>query len=160
MHAYTCRCLHIAVSADSLTAQQLVGCNMKTITAISIFLMLASCYDHVITPVEMTETAIGETFYRVYLYGQMHHKIPHSLDVLPVRDGYANQTTDGWNRELILEIKDDKIMTLKSYGQDGKPGGKGENADISRSHWLRKKDGSLWVSDPLWVVESEIRETN
>jgi len=51
-------------------------------------------------------------------------------------------------------------MTLTSYGKDGKPGGEGEDSDISESHWLRREDGSLWVGDEMWVVESEIKEEN
>ncbi len=116
------------------------------------FLFISGC--HSISPQNMTRTAITETFFRVFLYAQKHNKIPYSYDILPVRKGFANRITDGWDRELILEIKDDKLMTLTSYGKDGKPGGEGENADISRSHKLRKPDGSLWVGDRLWVVES------
>lgn len=123
---------------------------------ISGILTMTGCCAHVITPVEMTHTAIGETFYRVHLYGKQHHKIPRSFDVLPVREGYANQTTDGWDRKLILEIKEGKVITITSYGKDGKPGGKGEDADISESHWLKKKEGSLWVGDEMWIVESKI----
>ena len=117
---------------------------------------MTGCCAYVITPIEMTHTAIGETFYRVHLYGKQRRKVPDSFDVLPVREGYANKTTDGWDRKLILEIKDDKVMTITSYGKDGKPGGEGEDADISESHWLRKEDGSLWVGDEMWVVESKI----
>jgi hypothetical protein len=133
---------------------------MKIITTILISITLTSCCPYVITPVEMTRASIGETFYRVYLYGKANHKIPYSFNVLPIRDGYGNCTTDGWNRGLILEIKDDKVMTLTSYGKDGKLGGEGEDSDISESHWLRREDGSLWVGDEMWVVESEIKEEN
>lgn len=77
---------------------------------ISILIIITGFYSHVITPVQMTHTAIGETFYRVHLYGQATQKIPHSFDVLPVRDGYANRITYGWGRELILEIKNDKMI--------------------------------------------------
>lgn len=128
----------------------------KLLIGISGVLTMTGCCAHVISPVEMTHTAIGETFYRVHLYGKQSHKIPDSFDVLPVREGYANQTTDGWKKNLILEIKDDKIMTITSYGKDGKPGGEGEDADVSKSHWLRREDGRLWVDDDMWVVESEI----
>jgi len=119
-------------------------------------LTMTGCCAYVITPIEMTHTAIGETFYRVHLYGKQHHKRPGSFDVLPVREGYANRVTDGWDRKLILEIKEDKVITITSYGADGKLGGEGEDADISESHWLKKKDGSLWIDDEMWIVESKI----
>lgn len=122
---------------------------------VAMFIALSGCCAHVITPEEMTNTAIGETFYRVHLFGKKYHKVPHSFDELPIREGYANRITDGWGRRLILNIKDDKLMTITSYGKDGKPGGEGENSDISRSHWLIKKDGSFWIDDDMWIMESK-----
>ena len=129
---------------------------MKTITSVTLFILLSGCHFHTISPTEMTHTAMTETFVRVQMYAKEHSKIPYSFDVLPIRNGYINKTTDGWGRVFILEIKDDKIMTITSYGKDGKPGGHEENSDISRSHWLRNPDGSLWVGKELWGVRSEI----
>ena len=111
---------------------------------------------HTITPVEMTLTAIGETFVRIAIYAENNKAVAPSLDVLPKRDGYANQTTDGWNRPLQYRVTEDGIITLTSFGADGKPGGNGENVDISQSYHSKRPDGSLWVGSPMWIVEAEV----
>jgi len=108
------------------------------------------------TSVEATQTAMGETFARITLYCETNKSIPRSLDILPRRVGYANKTTDGWNRPLQYDLSQDGIITLRSYGADGKPGGDGENADISLSYHSKRPDGSLWVGSPMWIVEGEI----
>jgi hypothetical protein len=109
-----------------------------------------------ITPVEATRTAMGETFARIALYAETNKSIPRSLEVLPQRARYANKTTDGWGRLLQYDLSEEGIITLRSYGADGKPGGLGEDADISVSYHSKRPDGSLWVGSPMWIVEAEI----
>jgi hypothetical protein len=118
-------------------------------------LMPLSC--HRITPVEMTKTAITETFARISIYAQTNRAVPSSLAVLPKRDGYANRTTDGWGRSLQYSLSTDGIITLTSFGRDGKPGGSGEDADTSESYFTKKSDGSLWVGLDLWIVEAQVK---
>jgi len=118
-------------------------------------LAIASC-DR-ITPVEMTDTAIGETFYRIHIYAQENGKIPTSLDSLPKREGYINRTTDGWDRPLEYRVRPDGIITLTSYGRDGVPGGDGDDADISVSYRTKRADGSFWAASDLWIVEAEVK---
>ncbi len=106
---------------------------------------------------DVTLTAIGETFVRIDLYAQTNRAIPQSLDVLPRRAGYDNRTTDGWHRPLQFDLSQDGIITLRSLGADGKPGGDAVNVDISRSYHSKRPDGSLWVGgDPAWIVDAEI----
>ena len=141
------------------------GSTMKTLlsllTVIAVyFLIMSGCCFHSISPQEMTHSTMTEIFYRAHLYAKEHKKIPYSFDVLPKRSGSENEIIDGWDRELILKITDDKVMTLTSYGEDGKPGGSGDNSDISRSHWLKNTDGTLWIGKDLWIVRSEIKDTN
>ncbi|MEI7948103.1 MAG: type II secretion system protein GspG [bacterium] len=127
---------------------------MKIGLVIIIAIVCSSCCLDVITPVQMTHSAIIETFVRMHLYAQQRHSIPTSLDVLPKRTGYANRTTDGWNRPLLFETSADGILTLKSFGKDGKPGGKGEDADISTSYYAKHENGTLWIGDEMWIVEA------
>jgi hypothetical protein len=108
----------------------------------------------------MTHTAITETFVRMNLYAQQHHSIPTSLDVLPKRTGYANRTTDGWNRPFLFETSADGILTLKSFGKEGKPAGKGEEADISTSYQAMHEDGTLWIGDEMWIVKALSKKDN
>jgi general secretion pathway protein G len=113
--------------------------------------------DSRITAVDSTTSAMGETFVRIDLYAKAHGTIPASLDVLPNRDGYTNRTTDGWGRPLIYSIGNDGLLTLTSYGKDGKPGGEGADADIVKSYYSKRADGSLWVGSEMWLVEAEVR---
>jgi hypothetical protein len=108
------------------------------------------------TPVEATRTSMRETFARIALYAETNRSIPQSLAVLAPRAGYANKTTDGWGRPLQYDLSKEGIITLRSYGADGKPGGVGEDTDISLSYHSKSPDGSLWVGAPMWIVEAEV----
>jgi hypothetical protein len=121
--------------------------------------VLALCVD-VIPARAMTVTAMTETFVRISLYAQQNNDIPPSLDVLPRRSGYANQTTDGWRRPLKYETTPDGIIRLTSLGKDGVPGGTGDDTDVSRAYYARCPDGSLWVTSEMWIVEAEVRGEN
>ena len=118
--------------------------------------LVVSCVDR-ITPVESTKSAIGETFVRISIYAATNMTVPLSLDVLPKRDGYSNQITDGWGRPLEYRVTQDGIMTLTSLGRNGKPGGNGEDADMAESYFAKRPDGSLWVGSDMWIVEGRVR---
>ncbi len=122
-----------------------------------IALLLGLAFFDVIPPVDMTQTAIIETFARIDLYAEANKAVPLSLEALPKRKGYANRTTDGWGRPLRYSVGEDGVITLRSFGADGKPGGEGKNADISRSYRWKRPDGSLWVGSPMWIVEAEVK---
>ncbi len=113
-------------------------------------------YWDVIPPVDMTVTAMVETFARINIYAETNRSIPLSLDVLPKREGYANRTADGWGRPLLYTVGADGVITLTSFGADGKSGGGGSDADISQSYRYRRADGSLWVGSPMWIVEAKM----
>jgi hypothetical protein len=86
-----------------------------------------------------TTSAMTETMVRMRIYLQHSQTLPDSLDVLPVRKGYLNCTTDGWGRPLIY-VTEDKGFTLTSLGKDGVPGGSGEDADVVRKYSLVNGD--------------------
>ena len=69
-----------------------------------------------------------------------------------------NDINDGWNRPLTYQINEDGVITLTSLGKDGKIGGTGENADISKSYYTRREDGSLWIGDEMWIMEAVVRK--
>jgi uncharacterized protein YceK len=82
-----------------------------------------------ISPSEMTDTSITETRVRIAMYVEQNGNVPASLEVLPIRDGYANRTTDGWNRALVFRTGGDEF-SLGSLGRDGVVGGTGEDVDV------------------------------
>ena len=96
-----------------------------------------SCSDVVpkraITPSAMTETSV-----RIEMYYTRNKRLPPDLNVLPVRKGYANRTTDAWGRPLIYVVNGDDSFTLSSLGADGAPGGSADNADLHRKYRVER----------------------
>jgi general secretion pathway protein G len=125
---------------------------MAVITAV-----IAAMLVDVIPPAAMTRTSMTETFVRIHLFAKASGKLPASLSDLPKRTGYANRTTDGWNRPLTYELKANGDITLRSLGKDGKPGGQGDDADIAWTFHGRRSDGTIWATDEMWIVEAEAR---
>ena len=136
---------------------------MKAASVVSLAVVIVAACDR-IAPGEATRTAMAETFARIALYAQTNQAIPQSLQALPRRSGYANKTTDGWGRPLQYDLSKEGVITLRSYGADGKPGGVGEDADISVSYHSKRPDGGLWAGSPLWLAEAKLHaqegETN
>ncbi len=135
---------------------------MKRIAVGLVFFVLAawlisSSLVTYITPREMTVTAIGETFYRIHLYAQSNGELPETVADLPVREGYANRTQDGWGSELAYKVNDNGIVTLTSLGADNLAGGIGDDADITRSHRSLDESGKFIAGEELWTVTSEVQ---
>lgn len=84
----------------------------------------------------MTHTRMTVTRVRIGMYAEQADGLPQSLDSLPIREGYDNEITDGWGRPLIYSVEGDDLFTLKSLGEDGAPGGTGENADVQQTFQL------------------------
>lgn len=106
-------------------------------------------------PSQVTSNSIVETFVRIELYAKQHGSLPHSLDALPRREGYANETRDGWDRRLLYDINSDGTITLASLGKDGRPGGDGDNADLIATCRAYRPDGSLWIGAGDWDQERD-----
>jgi hypothetical protein len=83
----------------------------------------------------MTETQV-----RIGIYLQQNGGLPETFDLLPVREGYLNRTTDAWGRPLNFQIEGDRF-TLTSLGRDGVSGGTGDDADLIREY--RVIDGEI-----------------
>lgn len=134
----------------------------RLLIAIAILILLfvvASFFVTTIPPSAMTHTAITETQVRIHIYMLEHREYPPNLAVLPKRDGYMNRTTDGWGHPLLYAVDDDGIISLSSLGCDGKPGGTGDDQDVTRRYRTRNDDGTLNIDDELWTVRSEIKDS-
>jgi hypothetical protein len=152
--------LAFAAAVDHLySSLEIMKCRACLIIALGLLLALtfALSWANRIPPVSMTRTAMTETLVRINLYAETNKALPSSLDVLPKREGYANRTTDGWKRPLQYTVTGDGVITLRSLGADGKPGGEGDNADVSESYRSRRPDGSRWVGSPMWIVDAEVK---
>jgi len=71
---------------------------------------------------------------QIHDYVELNGKIPGKLSSIPKREGYDNSVKDGWGRALLYSHDEDGTITITSYGKDGKPGGKGDNEDMSVSY--------------------------
>jgi len=130
---------------------------MLTLLTLAPIVMAGACSSvPVISPIESTQSAIVETTVRTHTYMLAHRTYPTDLKSLPLREGFANQITDGWGRDLIYSVDDQGVISLTSLGRDGRTGGSNEDADITRRYRTRNEDGSLNIDDELWLVESEI----
>jgi hypothetical protein len=88
--------------------------------------------------------------FRILEYGRVHGSLPPDLASLPrldLKPEWDHHLEDGWRRRLIYEVDSSGIVTLKSLGRDGVPGGSGDNADISFRFPSRNADGSRIEAD-------------
>ena len=68
----------------------------------------------------LTKTRMAVIERRINEYYQKNKKLPQSLKELPVpNDTYDNSINDGWNREIIYSIENNKVK-LVSHGKTGK----------------------------------------
>ena len=81
-----------------------------------------------ISPVDLTRTRIGGIAYQLGEYLRVHKRLPAELSDLPSRVGYDNSLKDAWGNKVLWDVSG-RIITLRSLGRDGKPGGKGEDSD-------------------------------
>lgn len=84
-----------------------------------------------------------------------HRQAPPNLAVLPEWEGF-NTTCDGWGHDIQYSVDKEGIVTLTSFGADGKPGGTGQDADIVMRYRTRNADGTLNVDDKDWIGSARI----
>ncbi len=68
----------------------------------------------------------------IYDYRLKHHSFPRSLSQLrdPADDTTQRSEVDGWNRPFVYTVRGSDYRVV-SYGRDAKPGGTGDDADLS-----------------------------
>jgi hypothetical protein len=96
------------------------------------------------------------TLERIQEYMQLHRQAPPALSAIPIVKELEVTTKDAWGRPLQYSVDRDGVITLTSFGGDGKPGGDGENADIVLRYRTRNADGSLNVDDKDWFHDAKI----
>ena len=67
---------------------------------------------------------------RINLYTEQHGNPPVGLQGLPTLPGKDNRVQDAWGREIQYRQRPDGALTLRSYGADGEPGGRGADGDL------------------------------
>jgi hypothetical protein len=118
----------------------------------------AVAYIRFTTPPRMaTIHVIRGTAQRIQKYIKVHRQAPPSLSVLAVDSEFPTAMVDGWGHDLQYSVDREGIITLTSFGADGKPGGKGQDADIVVRYRTRNADGTLNVDDESWLGNARVK---
>jgi hypothetical protein len=104
----------------------------------------------------ITRYRMISTCERIQAYMKQHRRVPPSLTALPAVEGDADKAEDGWGHEIQYSVDHDGVITLTSFGVDGKPGGDGQDADIIMRYRTRNADGTLNVDDESWIKDARI----
>ena len=100
------------------------------IIVVAVFAALVLLLADRVPPVAMTRSLIDVTEQRIRDYAGTYHRLPAVLSDLPKLQANRNsELTDGWGRLLRYTVTG-QTVTLLSLGEDGRPGGDGEDADI------------------------------
>lgn len=100
------------------------------IVAIVAIVLLALAVDYIPARTRTVNTLLSIGV-RMNIYIQTHGAMPSSFALLPNREGYGNDIMDSWGHPIQFAYDEKKRnVCLTSYGRDGKPGGKGTDADI------------------------------
>ena len=85
-----------------------------------------------IPPDALTRTRMCGIEYRIRDYYAKERRLPENLSVLPeLRDDNRDYSlADGWGRPIQYTIEG-RTVSLLSWGKDGRPGGNGQDADIT-----------------------------
>src|SRR5260370_849109 len=94
----------------------------------------------VVTPRDETFGAMLATFQRIGRYARDHGQLPASLAELPKPERHEQREFDPWGRVLHYEVDRNGIVSLTSFGRDGKPGGRLWNADFTMRYYSRRPD--------------------
>jgi len=119
------------------------GLVIGSVLVITIVLPLA--FPGRVPPAEVTRSRMAFDRQRILDYAHDHNQLPPTLSALPrlTRKPEADRyLEDAWRRPLIYEVETSGIVTLKSLGRDGLPGGSGQDADVTLSFPSHRPDGS------------------
>jgi hypothetical protein len=114
-------------------------------------------------PDSATSTSMYVIKRRILHYAKENNKLPHSVDELPVLEGFFNHNTDYWGGKIIIQVEGTTV-SLISYGKDMKPGGTGENLDLIAIFEAKTSSGS-WADEndegyPSWKKQPGPRLNN
>lgn len=100
-----------------------------------------------IPPRSATHGTIWVMKHRILRYAKLHDSLPTSINDLPEIPEKLNRVQDAWGRDILMSFADAKA-TLTSLGRDGKPGGIGEDADVTGVFPLKDENGA-WAKEDV-----------
>jgi hypothetical protein len=140
---------------------------MKRVIRIGLILMVLVLASTIVLPLlfpgrvppgKLTRQRMAYDRVRILDYARTHGQLPPdlvALPLLPQKPGTDHHLEDAWHRSLIYEVGASGMVTLKSLGKDGVPGGSGDNADIVFKFPSHNPDGS-WVQADYLTYDSYV----
>ena len=119
-------------------------------------LVIFSCFD--LLPARGLTAIRMETLkQRILHYARTHNEFPKTAADLPLLNSRDNTVQDGWGRDIRFEIAPNGIVTLTSLGRDGRPGGTGDDADITRTFPAHTPQGAWSEETVAWSSDSLVK---
>ena len=106
--------------------------------------LIAIPFTTFVPPSHQTITAMVDIQKVVFVYIARYGNAPLTLEALKRIDMSMN-IADVWGREILYHIDGNSII-LTSYGQDGKPGGVGQDEDVSCIFKIKNPQGG-WLKE-------------
>jgi hypothetical protein len=130
---------------------------IASLILVTILVGVAFAFVETIPARDATYTTMNLLKYRILVYARDHAQLPADLSVLPSRPGFTDRNLDAWGRKILYQVDSSGIVTLKSLGRDGAPGGTGKDTDIVCAFASRDREGK--GNDPLvsWTADSTQR---
>ncbi len=134
-----------------------MGTLLKTglyiLVAAALVAALLMFFADVVPPSSRTACAMHMCKRRIQLYAAEHGALPPELSAAKEIPGFNNSPDDAWGRPVVYSFDANGVVTLKSLGKDGAPGGAGENADVLGVYPSRQPDGK-WSGELVeWSVD-------
>jgi len=117
-------------------------------------------FGNFVPPISQTGLAMNSCKERIQQYALEHDKLPAKLSDTKEIAGTFNSNIDGWGNDIIYSADANGVVTLTSYGKDKKPGGTGDNTDITGIFKSREINGEWANQNVGWTKEpfSELRK--
>ena len=116
---------------------------------------VAMLFVDTIPPHSVTHLSMHMGKRRVLRYALEHGSLPSALgDTEPI-EGFHSSIKDGWGDPLDYRVDTNGLVTFRSLGKDGRPGGVGDDTDMVGTFPAKKADGSWsdefvdWTHDPF-----------
>jgi len=128
----------------------------KVIVSVFILLLIAPFFLVDTIPLRsLTVTRMFVTKRRILQFAHQNNRLPLTLAELPAMPDYDIKTTDAWKRPLDYSTDDFGVVTLRSLGADKRPGGDGDNRDMTgvfisrdaQGNW--QKELAEWKQHPI-----------
>lgn len=101
----------------------------------------------------LTSSRMKGTMGRVLAYAREHDKLPATLAELPASEGFRHVSEDAWSRQLGYSFDAADVVTFRSLGADGRPGGERDDRDMVGSFDARDASGRWHAEIPRWIVD-------